>query len=208
MISVSDIIVGTATSDGAGVEINRVIGSKKIDHIDDLFQRFIAACPFIVLSSRGSDDKVAMSPRGDPAGFVMVLDEKTLAIPNRLGNQRIDSYENLLSDPAVGLIFLIPGYGYTLRVTGKATLVRDAALQADMAIRGKQPDLIMIVSVEEAFMHCAKSITRSSLWRPDAWPDTSDVPTLAESLKSHGKLPERLNDIQALVNEDHDNSLY
>ncbi|MBT5917739.1 MAG: pyridoxamine 5'-phosphate oxidase family protein, partial [Alphaproteobacteria bacterium] len=72
---------------------------KKIDHIDDLFQRFIAACPFIVLSSRGSDDKVAMSPRGDPAGFVMVLDEKTLAIPNRLGNQRIDSYENLLSDP-------------------------------------------------------------------------------------------------------------
>ena len=181
---------------------------KKIDHIDGIFRRFIAACPFVVLSSKSSDGKFSMSSRGDPAGFVKVLDEKTLAIPNRLGNQRIDSYENLISNPAVGLIFLIPDYGYTLRVAGRATLVRDAALQADMAIRGKEPDLIMIVSVDEAFMHCAKSITRSGLWRPDAWPDISNVPTLAESLKAHGKLPEKLTDIQTLVDEDHDNSLY
>ncbi|MBT3787850.1 MAG: pyridoxamine 5'-phosphate oxidase family protein [Alphaproteobacteria bacterium] len=181
---------------------------KKIDHIDPVFRRFIAACPFIVLSSKGSDGKISLSPRGDPAGFVHVLDDKTLAIPDRPGNQRIDTYENMMSDPSVGLIFLIPGYGYTLRVAGKASLVRDAALQQQMAIRGKEPDLVLIVTVEDAFMHCAKSITRSGLWRPDVWPDTAEVPSLAEALKAHAKLAESEEEIQVQVENDHDNSLY
>jgi uncharacterized protein len=181
---------------------------KKIDHVDAVFRRFIAACPFILISSKGTDGLMEMSPRGDPAGFVQVLDDKTLAIPDRPGNKRIDSFGNLLSDPALGLIFLIPGYGYTLRISGQGQLVRDAALQKAMAIRGKEPDLILIVTVEEAFMHCAKSITRSGLWRPDSWPDTNDVPSLAEALKAHADMAETVEDIQVLVDDDHDNSLY
>src|ERR1700760_4798119 len=110
---------------------------KAIDHIDDLCRRFIAASPFVVISSRGADGRLDLSPKGDPAGFVAVLDEKTLAIPDRLGNNRLDTFENLLVSPEIGLIFMIPGNGDTLRVSGKGQVVRDAALQQRLAVKGK-----------------------------------------------------------------------
>ena len=112
--------------------------------------------------------------------FVKVLDDKTLAIPDRLGNHRADGFVNILSDPNVAVIFLIPNHGFSLRVAGKAKIVRDSALNNSMLVNGKAPDLAMIVEIEEAFMHCAKALIRSGIWRSESWPEKGAVPKLAE----------------------------
>src|SRR5882672_2700588 len=122
---------------------------KAIGHVDDICRRFIAASPFVMIATRGSDGRLDVSPKGDPAGFVTVLDDKTLAIPDRLGNNRLDTFENLLSCPDVGLIFIIPGNGDTLRVSGKGQIVHDSALQNKLAVNGKLPKLVLVVTVEE-----------------------------------------------------------
>ena len=184
------------------------VTAKVIDHIDDVCRRFIAASPFVVVATRGADGLLDLSPKGDPVGFVDVIDEKTLAIPDRLGNKRIDSFENLLVNPEVGLIFLIPGYGFTLRVAGKGRIVRDTALQERLAVNGKPANLILAVTVQEAFMHCAKSMARSGIWRPDAWPETADVPTLAEAMVTHGKLSESRGEMQSIIDSDFENRMY
>jgi PPOX class probable FMN-dependent enzyme len=173
--------------------------NKVIDRIDDICRRFIAASPFVMVASRGADGRLDLSPKGDPAGFVTVLDEKTLAIPDRLGNNRLDTFENLLTHPDVGLFFMIPGNGDTLRVSGKGKIVRDAALQARLAVGGKAPNLILVVTVEEAFMHCPKCMARSGLWSPEHWPDRTDVPSLAEAIVAHASPPETLAEVQAII---------
>jgi PPOX class probable FMN-dependent enzyme len=175
--------------------------NKVIDHIDDICRRFIAASPFVMVGSRGADGRLDLSPKGDPAGFVAVLDEKTLAIPDRLGNNRLDTFENLLAHPDVGLLFMIPGNGDTLRVSGKSKIVRDAALQARLAVSGKAPNLILIVTVEEAFMHCPKCIARSRLWSPEHWPDRTNVPSLAEAIVAHASTPETVAEVQAIIDD-------
>ena len=139
--------------------------NKIISHIDDICMRFIAASPFVIIASRGVDELMDLSPKGDPPGFVAVLDERTLAIPDRLGNHRLDTFENLLTHPEIGLLFLIPGNGDTLRVSGKGRIVRDSALQARLAIDGRPPNLVLIVAVEQAFMHCQKCVVRAQLWK-------------------------------------------
>jgi uncharacterized protein len=184
------------------------VTAKVIDHIDAICSRFIAASPFIVVSTRGGDGLLDQSPKGDPAGFVAVLDGKTLAIPDRLGNRRIDTFENVLTSPAVGLLFIIPGYAYTLRVSGKASLVRDPNLQRQLAVGGQEPQLIMIVHVEQAFMHCAKSMARAKIWKPDEWPDTVDVPSLAEAMVEHGKIAETREQMQAIIEKDFATRMY
>jgi uncharacterized protein len=175
--------------------------NKIIDHIDEICRRFIAACPFILVASRGADGRIDVSPRGDPPGFVAVLDEKTLAIPDRPGNHRLDTFENLLTHPETGLLFLIPGNGDTLRVSGKGKIVRDPPLQAKLAVEGKAPNLVLIVTVEEAFMHCPKCVVRSGLWVPERWPDRSQVPTLAEAIVTHARPAETIDDLQAIIDD-------
>jgi len=170
--------------------------------------RFIAACPFVMVATRGADGRLDLSPKGDPAGFVAVLDEKTLAIPDRLGNNRLDTFENLLVHREVGLFFIIPGNGDTLRVSGMGRIVRDNALQAKLAVDGKVPNLVLVVSVEEAFMHCPKCTVRSRLWRPELWPDCADVPTLAEAMVAHGALSESVPEMQAIIDNDGATRLY
>ncbi|HEY7551346.1 MAG TPA: MSMEG_1061 family FMN-dependent PPOX-type flavoprotein, partial [Hyphomicrobiaceae bacterium] len=177
-------------------------------HIDDICRRFIAACPFVIVASRGADGRLDLSPKGDPAGFVAVLDERTLAIPDRLGNNRLDTFENLLAHPEVGLFFLIPGNGDTLRVSGKGQIVRDSTLQARLAANDKIPNLVLIVAVEEAFMHCPKCIVRSRLWKHDQWPDRTSVPTLAEAMVTHGALSETQTEMQAIIDNDGATRLY
>ena len=179
-----------------------------IDHIDDICRRFISACPFVVVASRGSDGRLDLSPKGDPPGFVAVLDEKTLAIPDRLGNNRLDTFENLLTHPEIGLFFVIPGNGSTLRVSGKGRIVRDSALQGRWAVDGKVPNLVLIVSVEEAFLHCPKCIMRSKLWEPDEWPDRTNVPTVAEGTVVHSALSESVAEMQAIIDHDVATRLY
>jgi PPOX class probable FMN-dependent enzyme len=185
-----------------------LVNNKTIDHIDDICRRFIAASPFVVVATRGGDNRLDLSPKGDPAGFVAVLDEKTLAIPDRLGNNRLDTFENLLVNPEIGLCFLIPGHGDTLRVSGKGKIVRDMKLQERLAVKGKFPNLILVVSVDEAFLHCPKCVIRSGLWKPDQWPDSSRVPTLAEAMIAHGALSESRAQIDAVIEDSNIKRLY
>jgi uncharacterized protein len=175
--------------------------NKIIDHVDEICRRFIAACPFVLVASRGADGRIDVSPKGDPPGFIAVLDDKTLAIPDRPGNHRLDTFENLLTHPEIGLLFLIPGNGDTLRVSGKGKIVRDSPLQAKLAVNGKGPNLVLIVTVEEAFMHCPKCVVRSGLWVPERWPDRSRVPTLAEAIVTHAKPAETIDDVQAIIDD-------
>jgi uncharacterized protein len=193
-------------------ELNRLpshlVSNKTIDHLDDICRRFVAASPFVVIASRGLDGRLDVSPKGDPAGFVAVLDEKTLAIPDRLGNNRLDTFENLLVCPDVGLIFVIPGHGDTLRVSGKGQIVRDGALQTRLAVNGKPPNLVLVVSVEEVFLHCPKCVIRSGLWKPEQWPDRSDVPTLAEAMIAHGALSESMAEVEAVIETSNTKRLY
>ncbi|MEO1019619.1 MAG: MSMEG_1061 family FMN-dependent PPOX-type flavoprotein [Pseudomonadota bacterium] len=160
---------------------------KDIDHIDALCRRFIAASPFLIMATKGADGLFDLSPKGDPAGFVHVLDEKTLVIPDRVGNNRLDTFQNLLDDPAIGLIFLVPGNGMTLRVSGKARLVADPQLCQRFVIKGKAPKLVLVIEVQHAFTHCTKCMARSNLWQPEGWPDLDDVPTMAEAMAAHAK---------------------
>lgn len=173
--------------------------NKVIDHIDDVCRRFIDACPFAVLASMGADGRLDVSPKGDPAGFVAVLDAKTLAVPDRPGNNRLDTYENLLANPAVGLLFMIPGHGDTLRVSGTARIVRDMVLQRRFAIDGRLPTTVLLLAVEQAFMHCPKSMIRSGLWNPSRWPDRGDVPFLAEAIVAHARPHESADEVKAIV---------
>ena len=142
-----------------------------------------------------------LSPKGDPPGFVAVLDEKTLAIPDRPGNHRLDTFENLLTHSEVGLFFMIPGNGDTLRVSGTGRIVRDSSLQARLAVNGKDPNLVLIVTVEEAFMHCPKCMVRSRLWSPEHWPNRSNVPSLAEAIVAHAKPSETVTEMQAIIDD-------
>jgi uncharacterized protein len=193
-------------------ELNKLpshrVSNKAVGHIDDMCRRFIAACPFVLVASRGADGRLDISPKGDPAGFVAVLNDKTLAIPDRLGNNRLDTFENLLSHPEVGLLFIIPGNGDTLRVSGKGQVVRDSALQSKMSVNGKAPNLVLVVTVEEAFMHCPKCMVRSRLWKQEEWPDRTNVPALAEAMVAHGALSESVPEMQAIIDNDGATRLY
>ena len=181
--------------------------NKIINHIDEICRRFIAACPFVLVASRGADGHIDVSPKGDPVGFVKVLDETTLAIPDRPGNHRLDTFENLLTHREIGLLFLIPGNGDTLRVSGKGKIVRDRSLQDRLAVGGKPPKLTLVVTVEQAFMHCSKCVVRSRLWTPELWPDRSNVPTLAEAIVAHANPPETAAEVRAII-DDHNAHLY
>lgn len=153
---------------------------KVTDRLNEVARRFIEFCPFVVVATKARDGLIDVSPKGDPRGFVKVLDDKTLAIPERLGNHRADSFVNILTEPQVAVIFLVPDHGFSLRIAGTARIVRDSELNAKMAVHGKQPELALIVTVEEAFMHCAKALIRSGLWRPETWSEERAAPTLAE----------------------------
>jgi PPOX class probable FMN-dependent enzyme len=143
---------------------NRWFTSKILHRLDRSCRKFIAASPFVVVGSTNPLGMVDLSPKGDRAGFVRSLDDATLAIPDRRGNRRVDTFRNVLQNPGVGLIFFIPGRRETLRVIGRALIVRDHGLRSTMIDNGRMPDLAMIVIVERAFFHCGKCITRSNLW--------------------------------------------
>lgn len=132
-------------------------------------RQWIAASPLLFLATASADGRVDVSPKGDPPGFVAVLDEHTLAVPERAGNMRFDGYHNLLENPHVGLNFIVPGRGDTLRVNGTARLVTDGPFFADMQVRGHRPVLALVVGVEEVYYHCAKAFLRAQAWRPDTW---------------------------------------
>jgi PPOX class probable FMN-dependent enzyme len=151
------------------------LSEKNIDYLDDFAVNFIDACPFVILSSSDSNGRVDSSPKGDGAGFVRVLDEKTLLIPDRPGNKLAYGHQNILENPQVGLLFVIPGTNETLRVNGTAKLRRDSDMLKSMSARGKAALLAIEVTVQECFFHCGKAFLRSKLWQPTEWPEKYKV---------------------------------
>jgi uncharacterized protein len=149
---------------------------KEVDYITPEYRKLIEAAPFVVLATSGPEG-LDCSPRGDPPGFVRVLDERTLIIPDRRGNNRIDSLRNLVRDPRVGLLFLIPGVGETMRIVGRARISTDPALTESAAMNGNVPKCVLVVSVEKAYFQCTKAIIRSKLWDPASKVDRKTLPT-------------------------------
>jgi PPOX class probable FMN-dependent enzyme len=149
---------------------------KEIDHVNNSYRAFIEAAPFFVLASVGPEG-VDVSPRGDEPGFVRVVDEKTLMIPDRRGNNRIDSLRNIVRDPRVSLLFLVPGVGETFRVIGRARIVTDPALCESFIFAGKTPRAVIVVDVERVYFQCSKAIVRSKLWDPATLVDRKSLPS-------------------------------
>jgi len=149
---------------------------KEIDHINPHYRKFIEAAPFFALATSGPEG-LDCSPRGDAPGFVRIADPKTLLVPDRRGNNRIDSLRNIMRDPRVALLFLIPGIGETIRVIGRATLSIDPDLLASFTVNGKAPNCIIVVAVEHVFYQCTKAIVRSQLWDPARHVDRKTLPT-------------------------------
>jgi hypothetical protein len=162
---------------------------KQIAALDDHCRALIAHAPFMLLATAGADGRCDVSPKGDPAGFVHVLDDTHLAIPDRPGNKRLDGMRNILANPHVGLLFLVPARGETLRVNGRACVTRDPDLLAAMAVDGKVPALAIGVEVEEVFLHCAKAFKRSGLWEPARWPDLAGLASSAKIFHDQVKIP-------------------
>ena len=148
--------------------------------LDAHAQAFIRRSPFICIGTQNMDGSADVSPRGDPAGFVRILDRHTLAIPDRPGNNRLDSLVNILANPSVGLLFIIPGFDDTLRVNGRATLMSDPEILEGMRVNDRMPRLAIVVEVIEVFMHCAKAFRRSQLWNPDHFQDRDEMPSLSK----------------------------
>jgi PPOX class probable FMN-dependent enzyme len=156
---------------------------KQLDHLDEAARRFLAAAPFCVLSTSAADGTCDATPRGDEPGFAQVLDDHTLVLPERPGNRRLDSLRNVLDNPHVGLLFVVPGAIHTLRINGTARLVADGDFFDELAVFGRRPAVALLVSVTECFFHCGKALVRSRLWEPDSWPDPAVVPTLGQALR-------------------------
>ncbi|MSP03955.1 MAG: pyridoxamine 5'-phosphate oxidase family protein [Acetobacteraceae bacterium] len=149
---------------------------KEIDHISDHYHAFIEASPFVILATSGPDG-LDCTPRGDPAGFARVVDKKTVMLPDRRGNNRLDSLRNIVRDPRIGLLFLIPGLGRTLRVNGRAVISTDPELCASFTMEGKAPRSVIVVTAERVYTQCPKALIRSHLWDPSRFKTEADLPS-------------------------------
>jgi hypothetical protein len=155
---------------------------KDLDYVDEHARAFIARSPFLVMSTADADGWPDASPRGDAPGFVTVEGSRTLLMPERPGNNRVDSFHNLMANPKVGLIFFVPGHPHSLRVNGTARLLTDAELRARFAVQGKPARAVLEVTAHQVFFHCGKSLIRSRLWEPAQWPDRTGLAGLGAAL--------------------------
>ena len=160
-------------------EVHPLAITKSQPALDKYSRQFIAMSPFLVISTADADGKADLSPRGDPPGFVHAVDDHTILIPDRPGNNRLDTMANITANPTIGCLFFIPGFEDTLRLNGKARITDDAALLAQCTVNGKAPKVGILIEIEEVFMHCAKALKRSKLWEPDYRQDRSQLPSIA-----------------------------
>lgn len=161
-----------------------VVVSKIADHLNELTRQFIERSPFVCVATARPDGGLDVSPRGDPAGFVQILDDRSLLIPERPGNRIADTLTNLLEDERIALLFLVPGVGDTFRVNGRAKLVDDPALLASSAVEGKVPKLGILIEIDEAYTQCSKAVIRSDLWNPERHVDRAELPSSGAILRS------------------------
>lgn len=198
-----------------GSEIRETLGeqfpsqsNKIINHIDQHCRNWIAKSPFVVISSVSAGGFMDVSPKGDPPGFVKVLDDHTLAIPDRIGNHRGDTMLNVLENPAVGILFVVPNRREVVRVNGDALIIKDPEVLGMMVVNDKLPDMAIMVRVKEAFFHCGKSMIRSRMWNPEKWESVEGLPTYAQALKDHGDLDEPVEDIEVRTMYNETDRLY
>ena len=196
-------------------EIKRTLGElsdnqrdKTIDHVDAHIAAWIERSPFVVLSTFDEAGNIDVSPKGDPPGFVKILDKKTLAIPDRIGNHRADTFHNLLDNPRIGLMFIVPQRREVVRVSGSAQIVKDEELLESMAIKNRRPQLAILVRVEEAFFHCGKAMIRSGMWRPEDWGSIEGLPTYAQAVLDHARPPESLEELKDRFDKNERERLY
>lgn len=162
--------------------VHTMASLKCLAALDEHAQAFIRRAPFVCIGTQAADGTADVSPRGDPAGFVAVLDNRTLAIPDRPGNNRLDTLSNLIANPNIGLLFIIPGFDDTLRVNGQARLVTDPDLLERLGMHGRAPRIAIVIQVTEVFLHCAKAFRRSRLWDPAHFQDRAEMPSLMRIL--------------------------
>lgn len=170
-------------------------------------REWLAASPFCLIATSGADGTCDVSPKGDPAGFTYVIDDTTIAIPDRPGNRRADGFHNVLANPHVGLIYLLPGRTDTLRINGRARLVREAPFFDEMIVKGHRPKLALVVEVEQIFFHCAKAFMRSALWKPETW-NAGALPSHPALVKEMMKVEESLEELEDYYGPSYANRLY
>jgi PPOX class probable FMN-dependent enzyme len=168
---------------------SEAIVNKHTSYLTPLLEEYINRSPFFLIATSDADGNCDVSPKGDPPGSVRVLDERTLIIPDRPGNRRVDGHRNILQNPHIGLIFIIPNVDETLRINGRAFVTADPELLGTMPIQNRVPKLGIVVEVEEAYMHCARAFLRAGMWKPETWPDPDTIPTLAAIMCEQRDLP-------------------
>ncbi|HXA60989.1 MAG TPA: pyridoxamine 5'-phosphate oxidase family protein [Streptosporangiaceae bacterium] len=181
--------------------------TKERRSLHELDRQWLANSPFCLVATSDAAGECDVSPKGDPAGFVHVIDDTTIAIPERPGNRRADGFLNILSNPHVGLIFLIPGRTETLRINGRARLLRDAPFFDEMVVKGHRPQLALLVEIEQIFLHCAKAFLRSSMWRPETW-NPGVLPSQACIVKTIQQTEETLEELEAYYGPAYAERLY
>lgn len=196
-------------------ELRAVVGEpaersvkKETAALDGYARAFIAHSPFLLIATAGADGRCDVSPKGGPSGFVLVLDETYLVIPDRPGNRRVDGMQNIVQNEHVGLLFMIPGREDTLRVNGRGWIVRDTELLDRMTYAGKRPTLGIGVAVEECYFHCAKAFRRAGLWDHPAWPDSKIVASFAQMLHDRTKGSGTVEDLECEIEERTRTQLY
>lgn len=172
--------------------------AKEVTAFDEHCRTFIAASPFLLMSTIGPDG-IDLTPRGDAPGFVEVADDTTLLLPDRPGNNRLDSLSNLLNDHRIGLIFMIPTVRETLRVRGTAEIINDPDLNQRFAVKGRPAITVLRITLERAYLHCAKAALRSGLWSPETWPDERPLPSMAEMINAHSQRKDPLESDEDMI---------
>jgi PPOX class probable FMN-dependent enzyme len=188
-------------------EVGALAKAKDLTRLDKHCRAFIALSPFLVLATADAEGRMDASPRGDAPGFVLVLDDTTLLLPDRPGNNRVDSFGNIVAHPGVALIFLVPGIEETLRVNGRARLTTDAALLAAAEAQGKVPRAGVLITVEQAFFHCAKALKRSRLWDPTQHVERQSFPSLGKIIADQTAQCS-VEDAEARIEDGYKNRLY
>jgi PPOX class probable FMN-dependent enzyme len=189
-------------------EPSKIALNKVQRELDEHAIDYIARSRFCLLATSGGNGSCDVSPRGEPGSIALVLDAKTLVLPDRPGNKRHDSLSNILDNPNVGLLFLMPPMTETLRVNGTARLVRDAPYFADLAVDGRPPRFAVEVTVDEVYLHCAKAFLRSELWQPDSWAERESLPSAAQIWRDHARLSAEVAAIEANLAEGYRTTLY
>ncbi|MGZ9811374.1 pyridoxamine 5'-phosphate oxidase family protein [Pseudoroseicyclus sp. H15] len=188
--------------------VHDVALKKQLPFLDAHARHLLSKSPFLLLGTQDSAGRADVSPKGDKPGFAVPLDDTTLAIPDRPGNNRLDSWENIVDNPAVGLIFLIPGMNETLRINGTGRLTTDEELCARFGVNGRPAIAVLVVKVAEVYMHCAKAFMRSQLWSPETWPDRKEMPTLGEILHDQLALETAPADMDDNLSESYAKSMW